>query len=58
MASPTPRCGDSFIPMPRPLIEYQLARIRLSAAGAMIRDKWLNADATVAIPGIELLEEH
>ena len=31
-------------------------RIRLSAAGAMIRDKWLNAGATVAIPGIEMIE--
>jgi len=44
-------------PNAKALISINWQRIRQSPAGAMIRDRWLNAGLAAAIPGIELLEQ-
>jgi hypothetical protein len=44
-------------PNAKALVSINWQRIRQSPAGAMIRDKWLNAGLIAAIPGIELLDE-
>jgi hypothetical protein len=44
-------------PNAKALISINWQRIRQSPAGAMIRDRWLNAGLAAAIPGIELLDQ-
>ena len=44
-------------PNAKALIGINWQRIRQLPAGAMIRDKWLNAGQAAAIPGIELLDQ-
>jgi hypothetical protein len=44
-------------PNAKALISINWQRIRQSPAGAMIRDKWLNAGPNAAIPGVEFLDD-
>jgi hypothetical protein len=44
-------------PNAKVLISINWQRVRQSPAGAMIRDKWLNAGLLAAIPGIEFVDD-
>jgi hypothetical protein len=44
-------------PNAKAVVSINWQRIRLSAAGAMIRDKWLNTGSAVPIPGMEIIED-
>jgi len=54
---PDPALWRFVYPNAKAVVSINWQRIRLSAAGAMMRDKWLSGGFATAIPGIELLDQ-